>query len=88
VKAVPSGDCLVIMAMTANRPGPPPEKSLTLASLIAPRLVLFFFLFFFFLFFFFCMYYFLVSWSALSICLFPTTRLYHSHVDNFVSFAW
>ncbi|KAG7951287.1 hypothetical protein I3843_12G000300 [Carya illinoinensis] len=38
VKAVPSGDCLVIMAMTANRPGPPPEKTLTLSSLIAPRL--------------------------------------------------
>lgn len=38
MKAVSSGDCLVIMAMTANRPGPPPEKTLTLASLIAPRL--------------------------------------------------
>ena len=84
MKAVPSGDCLVIMAMTANRPGPPPEKSLTLASLIAPRLVLFFIFFFFF----FGMHYFLVSWSALSIYLFPSTRLYHSRVDNFVSFAW
>ena len=39
VKAVPSGDCLVIMAMTANKPGPPPEKTITLSSLIAPRLV-------------------------------------------------
>lgn len=39
VKAVPSGDSLVIMAMTANRPGFPPEKILTLSSLIAPRLV-------------------------------------------------
>ncbi|EXB79410.1 nuclease domain-containing protein 1 [Morus notabilis] len=39
VKAVPSGDCLVIMAITANRSGPPPEKTLTLSSLIAPRLV-------------------------------------------------
>lgn len=38
MKAVPSGDCLVVMAMTANRPGPPPEKTLTLSSLIAPRL--------------------------------------------------
>ncbi|KAG2678373.1 hypothetical protein I3843_11G000400 [Carya illinoinensis] len=38
VKAVPSGDSLVIMAMTANRPGFPPEKILTLSSLIAPRL--------------------------------------------------
>ncbi|MBA0559600.1 hypothetical protein Golob_016555, partial [Gossypium lobatum] len=38
VKAVPSGDSLVIMALTSNRPGPPPEKTITLASLIAPRL--------------------------------------------------
>ncbi|KAJ8752668.1 hypothetical protein K2173_005557 [Erythroxylum novogranatense] len=38
VKAVPSGDCLVIMAMTSNKPGPPPEKTITLSSLIAPRL--------------------------------------------------
>ncbi|KAF5476474.1 hypothetical protein F2P56_003226 [Juglans regia] len=38
VKAVPSGDSVVIMAMTANRPGLPPEKTLTLSSLIAPRL--------------------------------------------------
>lgn len=40
VKAVLSGDCLVIMAVAANRVGPPPEKTLTLSSLIAPRLVL------------------------------------------------
>ncbi|KAL3575563.1 hypothetical protein D5086_023664 [Populus alba] len=38
VKAVPSGDSLVIMAVTSNRPGPPPEKTITLSSLIAPRL--------------------------------------------------
>ncbi|GLT39904.1 hypothetical protein SLA2020_140700 [Shorea laevis] len=38
VKAVPSGDSLVIMAITSNRPGPPPEKTITLSSLIAPRL--------------------------------------------------
>ncbi|PON97497.1 Nuclease domain-containing protein [Trema orientale] len=38
VKAVPSGDCLVIVAITANKPGPPPEKTITLSSLIAPRL--------------------------------------------------
>ncbi|GLT83908.1 hypothetical protein SLE2022_021720 [Rubroshorea leprosula] len=38
VKAVPSGDSLVIMAMSNNRPGPPPEKTVTLSSLIAPRL--------------------------------------------------
>uniref|UniRef100_A0A803NVN4 Ribonuclease n=1 Tax=Cannabis sativa TaxID=3483 RepID=A0A803NVN4_CANSA len=37
VKAVPSGDSVVIVAMT-NKPGPPPEKTITLASLIAPRL--------------------------------------------------
>mmetsp|Transcript_31827 Transcript_31827/g.38496 ORF Transcript_31827/g.38496 Transcript_31827/m.38496 type:complete len:905 (-) Transcript_31827:461-3175(-) len=36
VKAVTSGDCLVIMGKTAA--GPPPEKTLTLSSLIAPRL--------------------------------------------------
>lgn len=42
VKAVPSGDCLVIMAITASRPGPPPEKTVTLSSLIAPRLVSYF----------------------------------------------
>lgn len=38
MKAVPSGDCLVIMAMTNNNNGIPPEKTITLASLIAPRL--------------------------------------------------
>ncbi|KAL3716227.1 hypothetical protein ACJRO7_007913 [Eucalyptus globulus] len=38
VKAVTSGDCLVIMAMTNNNTGIPPEKTITLASLIAPRL--------------------------------------------------
>ncbi|XVE56474.1 hypothetical protein DITRI_Ditri04bG0013100 [Diplodiscus trichospermus] len=37
VKAVPSGDSLVVAAMS-NRAGPPPEKTITLASLIAPRL--------------------------------------------------
>ncbi|KAI4336418.1 hypothetical protein L6164_014947 [Bauhinia variegata] len=38
VKAVPSGDCLVIVAMTSSKPGPLPEKTITLSSLIAPRL--------------------------------------------------
>ncbi|KAH7521320.1 hypothetical protein FEM48_Zijuj07G0020500 [Ziziphus jujuba var. spinosa] len=38
VKSVSSGDCLVITAMVANKPGPPPEKTITLSSLIAPRL--------------------------------------------------
>ncbi|XVF11340.1 hypothetical protein REPUB_Repub08aG0019000 [Reevesia pubescens] len=38
VKAVLSGDCLVVTALASNRPGPPPEKTITLASLIAPRL--------------------------------------------------
>ncbi|KAL6003572.1 Translin-1 [Asimina triloba] len=36
VKAVPSGDCLVIMGSTKAEI--PPEKSITLSSLIAPRL--------------------------------------------------
>ncbi|OVA17327.1 Tudor domain [Macleaya cordata] len=36
VKAVPSGDCLVIMGMTKAEI--PPEKTITLSSLIAPRL--------------------------------------------------
>ncbi|XP_077226647.1 ribonuclease TUDOR 1-like [Tasmannia lanceolata] len=36
VKAVPSGDCLVIMASTKAEI--PPEKMITLSSLIAPRL--------------------------------------------------
>ncbi|CAN1133270.1 Ribonuclease TUDOR 1 [Linum perenne] len=38
VKAVPSGDCLVIMAITTAKPGPPPEKTITLSSLMAPKL--------------------------------------------------
>ncbi|XWS60167.1 hypothetical protein CRYUN_Cryun07bG0012100 [Craigia yunnanensis] len=38
VKAVPSGDCLVLMGLNNDRPEPPPEKTITLASLIAPRL--------------------------------------------------
>ncbi|RWW27292.1 hypothetical protein BHE74_00026577 [Ensete ventricosum] len=37
VKAVPSGDCLVIMGST--KADIPPEKTITLSSLIAPRLV-------------------------------------------------
>ncbi|XP_057970333.1 ribonuclease TUDOR 1-like [Malania oleifera] len=37
VKAVPSGDCLVVMAST-KEDRPPPEKTVTLSSLIAPRL--------------------------------------------------
>ena len=36
VKAVHSGDCLTVMSKATN--GPPPEKTLTLSSLIAPRL--------------------------------------------------
>lgn len=39
VKAVPSGDSLVIMALTANKAGPPPERTITLSSLMAPKLV-------------------------------------------------
>uniref|UniRef100_A0A2P2MH02 Ribonuclease n=2 Tax=Rhizophora mucronata TaxID=61149 RepID=A0A2P2MH02_RHIMU len=39
VKAVSSGDCLVIMAMTAKKSSAlPPEKTITLSSLIAPKL--------------------------------------------------
>ncbi|KAL2342841.1 hypothetical protein Fmac_004126 [Flemingia macrophylla] len=38
VKAVPSGDCMVIVAIASSKPGPLPEKSITLSSLIAPRL--------------------------------------------------
>ncbi|XP_010491343.1 PREDICTED: staphylococcal nuclease domain-containing protein 1 [Camelina sativa] len=38
VKAVTSGDCLVITALSHSRPGPPPEKTITLSSLIAPKL--------------------------------------------------
>ena len=37
VKAVPSGDSLLIMGSVKG--GPPPEKTITLAALIAPRLV-------------------------------------------------
>ncbi|KAI4384672.1 hypothetical protein MLD38_002791 [Melastoma candidum] len=37
VKAVPAGDCLVITAMS-NKLGVPPEKTITLSSLIAPKL--------------------------------------------------
>lgn len=36
VKAVPSGDCLVIMAISKSEI--PPEKTITLSSIIAPRL--------------------------------------------------
>ncbi|MCI38219.1 nuclease domain-containing protein [Trifolium medium] len=40
VKVVPSGDCIVVVSVAANaRPGVLPEKSITLSSLIAPRLV-------------------------------------------------
>ncbi|KAJ7957145.1 Ribonuclease [Quillaja saponaria] len=38
VKAVPSGDCLVIVALASSKPGPLPEKTITLSSLMAPRL--------------------------------------------------
>ncbi|KAL1203817.1 Ribonuclease TUDOR 2 [Cardamine amara subsp. amara] len=38
VKAVTSGDCLVITALTHNRSGPPPEKTITLSSLMAPKM--------------------------------------------------
>ncbi|XP_008245697.1 PREDICTED: staphylococcal nuclease domain-containing protein 1-like [Prunus mume] len=38
VKAVPSGDSLVIMALIANKAGPPPERTITLSSLMAPKL--------------------------------------------------
>ncbi|KAL9313935.1 hypothetical protein ACSQ67_019387 [Phaseolus vulgaris] len=38
VKAVPSGDCLVIVAISSTKPGPLPEKSITLSSLMTPRL--------------------------------------------------
>lgn len=37
VKEVPSGDTLVVVGNVAS--GPPPEKRITLSSLIAPRLV-------------------------------------------------
>ncbi|KAK7291504.1 hypothetical protein RIF29_06702 [Crotalaria pallida] len=38
VKAVPSGDCLVIVALASSKPGPLPEKTITFSSLMAPRL--------------------------------------------------
>ena len=37
VKEVPNGDTLVIVGNVAS--GPPPEKRITLASLVAPRMV-------------------------------------------------
>lgn len=37
VKAVPSGDSLVIVGNTKS--GMPPEKAITLSSLMAPKLV-------------------------------------------------
>lgn len=40
VKAVPSGDSLVITALSNPNPGPPREKTLTLSSIITPRLVI------------------------------------------------
>jgi staphylococcal nuclease domain-containing protein 1 len=43
VKAVPSGDCLVIVAISTPKPGQTlPERTITLSSLIAPRLVIYF----------------------------------------------
>lgn len=39
VKAVTSGDCLVLTALVHNRPGAPPEKTITLSSLMAPKMV-------------------------------------------------
>ncbi|XP_010547787.1 PREDICTED: staphylococcal nuclease domain-containing protein 1-like [Tarenaya hassleriana] len=38
VKAVTSGDCLVITALSHSKPGPPPEKTITLSSLMSPKL--------------------------------------------------
>jgi staphylococcal nuclease domain-containing protein 1 len=38
VKAVTSGDCLVITALSHNRAGPPPEKTITFSSLMAPKM--------------------------------------------------
>lgn len=40
VKAVPSGDRLVIMAKTKSKSGPPPELILILDSIQAPRLAI------------------------------------------------
>ena len=39
VKAVPSGDSMVIMAAQKADLSPPPEKTITLSYIIAPRLV-------------------------------------------------
>ncbi|KAH0852942.1 hypothetical protein HID58_093619 [Brassica napus] len=36
VKAVTSGDCLVITALAQSRPGPPPEKTITLGGIDEP----------------------------------------------------
>ena len=41
MKAVTSGDCLVITALSHNRAGPPPEKTITFSSLMAPKTVSF-----------------------------------------------
>ena len=41
VKAVTSGDCLVITTLVHNRPGAPPEKAITLSCLMAPKMVSF-----------------------------------------------
>ncbi|KAK1568612.1 hypothetical protein Q3G72_026715 [Acer saccharum] len=38
VKAVPSGDSLVITSLSSPNAGPPREKTITLSSIIAPRL--------------------------------------------------
>ncbi|CAH8270361.1 unnamed protein product [Arabidopsis lyrata] len=38
-EAVTSGDCLVIMALSLSRAGPPPEKTVTLSSVMAPKMV-------------------------------------------------
>ncbi|KAK3183294.1 hypothetical protein Dsin_030580 [Dipteronia sinensis] len=38
VKAVPSGDSLVITSLSSPNSGPPREKTITLSSIIAPRL--------------------------------------------------
>ena len=40
VKAVPSGDRIVIMAKTKSRSGPPPEITLILDSIAAPKLAI------------------------------------------------
>lgn len=45
VKAVPSGDSLVVTALSALKAGPPRDKTLTLSSVIAPRLVILQFLY-------------------------------------------